>query len=58
MSEESFVDMLAAGCDERSRYDERLEQDVIAVPIGPQFQHFATAGRFSITPADAISRRL
>jgi len=40
--EESFVDMLAAGCDAGIRYDERLEQDMIAVPIGPRFQRFAT----------------
>jgi len=41
--EESFVDMLAAGCDAGIRYDERLEQDMIAVPIGPRVQRFATA---------------
>jgi DNA-binding transcriptional LysR family regulator len=41
--EESFVDMLAAGCDAGIRYDERLELDMIAVPIGPRFQRFATA---------------
>lgn len=43
MIEESFVDMLSAGCDAGIRYDERLEQDMIAVPIGPRFQRFATA---------------
>ncbi len=41
--EESFVDVLAAGCDAGIRYDERLEQDMIAVPIGPRVQRFATA---------------
>ncbi|NYF22184.1 DNA-binding transcriptional LysR family regulator [Xanthomonas sp. JAI131] len=41
--EDSFVDMLAAGCDAGIRYDERLEQDMIAVPIGPRMQRFATA---------------
>jgi DNA-binding transcriptional LysR family regulator len=41
--EESFVDILAAGCDAGIRYDERLEQDMIAVPIGPRIQRFATA---------------
>ncbi|MFK3796408.1 LysR family transcriptional regulator [Pseudomonas sp. NPDC088444] len=41
--EESFVDMLAAGCDAGIRYDDRIEQDMIAVPIGPRFQRFATA---------------
>ncbi|MCB4802595.1 DNA-binding transcriptional LysR family regulator [Methylobacterium brachiatum] len=41
--EDGFVDMLAAGCDAGIRYDERLEQDMIAVPIGPRRQRFATA---------------
>jgi DNA-binding transcriptional LysR family regulator len=43
MAEESFVDVLAAGCDAGIRYDERLEQDMIAVPIGPRVQRMATA---------------
>ncbi|MER8403830.1 LysR family transcriptional regulator [Mesorhizobium sp. M0184] len=43
ISEESFVDVLAAGCDAGIRYEERLEQDMIAVPIGPRVQRFATA---------------
>jgi DNA-binding transcriptional LysR family regulator len=43
ITEESFVDVLAAGCDAGIRYDERLEQDMIAVPIGPRIQRFATA---------------
>jgi DNA-binding transcriptional LysR family regulator len=43
ISEESFVDVLAAGCDAGIRYGERLEQDMIAVPIGPRVQRFATA---------------
>jgi DNA-binding transcriptional LysR family regulator len=43
IAEESFVDVLAAGCDAGIRYDERLEQDMIAVPIGPREQRFAAA---------------
>jgi len=43
IAEDSFVDMLAAGCDAGIRYDERLEQDMIAIPIGPREQAFATA---------------
>ncbi|WP_045010341.1 LysR family transcriptional regulator [Bradyrhizobium sp. LTSP849] len=39
--EESFVDILAVGCDAGIRYDERLEQDMIAVPIGPRQQSFS-----------------
>lgn len=43
IAEDSFVDVLAAGCDAGIRYDERLEEDMIAVPIGPRVQRFATA---------------
>ncbi|WP_425314212.1 LysR family transcriptional regulator [Shinella curvata] len=42
MTDENFVDILAAGCDAGIRYDERLEQDMIAVPIGPRLQRFAS----------------
>ncbi|TXM67669.1 LysR family transcriptional regulator [Methylobacterium sp. WL12] len=42
VAEDGFVDVLAAGCDAGIRYDERLEQDMIAVPIGPRRQRFAT----------------
>ncbi|MGO4703503.1 LysR substrate-binding domain-containing protein [Dyella sp. 2RAB6] len=41
--EDGFVDVLSAGCDAGIRYDERLEQDMIAVPLGPRVQRFATA---------------
>ena len=41
--EDSFVDVLAAGADAGIRYDERLERDMIAIPIGPRTQRFATA---------------
>jgi DNA-binding transcriptional LysR family regulator len=43
IAEDSFVDVLAAGCDAGIRYEERLEQDMIAVPIGPRAQRFAIA---------------
>ncbi|HQT85117.1 MAG: LysR family transcriptional regulator [Acidiphilium sp. 37-64-53] len=43
IADDSFVDVLAAGCDAGIRYDERLESDMIAVPIGPRRQRFATA---------------
>jgi DNA-binding transcriptional LysR family regulator len=50
--DDSFVDMLAAGCDAGIRYDERLEQDMVAVPIGPREQRFAAAA----SPAYLASR--
>ncbi|MGJ7506124.1 LysR family transcriptional regulator [Variovorax sp. GT1P44] len=43
IAEDGFVDVLAAGCDAGIRYEERLEQDMIAVPIGPRTQRFAVA---------------
>jgi DNA-binding transcriptional LysR family regulator len=43
VAEDSFVDVLAAGFDAGIRYDERLQQDMIAVPIGPRTQRFALA---------------
>ena len=43
IADDGFVDVLAAGCDAGIRYDDRLEGDMIAVPIGPRVQRFATA---------------
>ncbi|MDB6011544.1 MAG: LysR family transcriptional regulator [Gammaproteobacteria bacterium] len=52
IADDSFVDVLATGCDAGIRYDERLEQDMIAIPIGPRKQRFATAAA-----ADYLKRR-
>lgn len=41
--EDSFVDILASGADAGIRYEERLEQDMIAVPVGPCMQRLITA---------------
>jgi DNA-binding transcriptional LysR family regulator len=43
MADESFVDVLAAGCDAGIRYEERLELDMVALPIGPRVQRMAAA---------------
>ena len=43
VADDSFVDLVASGCDAGIRYDERLEQDMIAIPIGPRTQRFAAA---------------
>jgi DNA-binding transcriptional LysR family regulator len=43
VAEESFVDVLAAGCDAGIRYEERLELDMVALPIGPRVQRMAAA---------------
>jgi len=42
-ADDSFIDVLAAGFDAGVRYDDRLEQDMIAVPIGPRCQRFVVA---------------
>ena len=42
VAEDSYVDIVASGCDAGIRYEERLEKDMIAIPIGPRFQRFAT----------------
>lgn len=39
----NYVDLAASGCDAGVRYGERLEQDMIAVPIGPRTERFAAA---------------
>ena len=49
--EDSFVDVLAEGCDAGIRYDERLEQDMIAVPIGLRVERFATAASLAYLDA-------
>ncbi|MGI4849646.1 MAG: LysR family transcriptional regulator [Janthinobacterium lividum] len=36
-----FVDLVASQCDAGIRYGERMEQDMIAIPIGPRTERFA-----------------
>ncbi|WP_455270856.1 LysR family transcriptional regulator [Rhizobium herbae] len=43
IADDSFIDVLAGGFDAGVRYDERLEKDMIAVPIGPRRQRFIAA---------------
>ena len=38
-----FIDLAASGCDAGIRYGERLEQDMIAMPVGPRTERFAVA---------------
>jgi DNA-binding transcriptional LysR family regulator len=42
-AEDRFIDVFAAGFDAGVRYDERLERDMVAVPIGPRRQRYVTA---------------
>lgn len=41
--EDGFVDILQSDADAGIRYEERLEQDMIAIPIGPATQRLVTA---------------
>ncbi len=43
VSEEAFIDVLAAGYDAGIRYDDAVEKDMIAIPIGPRKQRYITA---------------
>lgn len=43
ITDDAFVDVLAAGCDAGIRYEERVERDMIAMPIGPRMQRFVAA---------------
>lgn len=52
IADENFVDILDSGCDAGIRYEERLAQDMIAVPIGPRVQRFALAASL-----DYLARR-
>jgi DNA-binding transcriptional LysR family regulator len=44
VAEDRLVDVLSEGFDAGIRYGERLEQDMVAVPIGPRTQRFAVGG--------------
>jgi DNA-binding transcriptional LysR family regulator len=44
---DTFIDVIGAGFDAGIRYEERIERDMIAVPIGPRVQHYV----------DVLSRR-
>jgi DNA-binding transcriptional LysR family regulator len=41
VAQDELVDVLAAGFDAGIRYEERIDRDMIAVPIGPRRQRFA-----------------
>lgn len=43
VADSNITNVFEAGCDAGIRYEERLELDMISVPIGPRTQRFATA---------------
>ncbi|APT56026.1 LysR family transcriptional regulator [Roseomonas gilardii] len=56
VSDDNFIDVLAAGFDAGVRYDERLERDMIAVPIGPRVQRFVAAASPDYLAARGVPR--
>jgi DNA-binding transcriptional LysR family regulator len=56
VADDNFIDVLAAGFDAGVRYDERLERDMIAVPIGPRRQRFLTAASPSYQKSAGIPK--
>lgn len=56
VAEDSFIDVLAAGFDAGIRYDERLERDMIAVPIGPRVQRYVTAAAPAYLEANGVPK--
>jgi DNA-binding transcriptional LysR family regulator len=55
-AQDDFIDVLAGGYDAGIRYDERLERDMIAVPIGPRTQRFVVAAAPSYLAAHGEPR--
>ena len=55
-AQDDFIDVLAAGYDAGIRYGERLERDMIAVPIGPRTQRFVVAAAPSYLAAHGAPR--
>jgi len=55
--EDRFIDVLAAGFDAGVRYGERLDKDMIAVPIGPRVQRYAMAASPAYLEAHGAPRQ-
>lgn len=53
---DTFIDVLAAGFDAGIRYEERVERDMIAVPIGPRRQRFVAAASPAYLAARGMPR--
>ena len=53
---DTFLDVLAAGFDAGIRYDERLERDMIRVPIGPRRQRFVAAAAPAYLAAHGVPK--
>jgi DNA-binding transcriptional LysR family regulator len=56
VANDTFIDVLAAGFDAGIRYDERIEKDMVAIPIGPRKQRFVAAAAPSYIAAHGEPR--
>jgi DNA-binding transcriptional LysR family regulator len=54
LASDTFIDILAAGFDAGIRYDESIERDMIAIPIGPRAQRFVLAAAPAYLAAHGI----
>lgn len=55
-AEDRFIDVLGEGFDAGVRYDERLEQNMIAVPLGPRTQRYVCVAAPSYLAQAGIPR--
>ena len=51
---DDFIDVVAEGFDVGIRYEERIERDMIAVPIGPRVQHYVAAAAPAYLAANGV----
>lgn len=54
VAESNVQDIFREGCDAGIRYDDHLEQDMVALPIGPRVQRFAAAAAPGYLAAQGI----
>jgi DNA-binding transcriptional LysR family regulator len=55
-TDDSFIDVLAAGFDAGIRYDESIARDMIAVPLGPRTQRFVAAASPAYLAAHGVPK--
>jgi DNA-binding transcriptional LysR family regulator len=56
VASDDFIDVVGAGFDAGIRYEERIERDMIAVPIGPRIQRYVAAAAPSYLAAHGNPR--
>lgn len=54
LAEHGLIDLIETRCDAGIRYDDSLEKDMVAVPIGPRHSALRRQHRLDISPAMGI----